>query len=157
MRRCLLGVFLACGLLHTPFGAQAIRPGRLEVSETIRQRFPCPRHVPAAWTRADATLGQFPWCALIVAAFQATERSAVSVPSLRRVSLSQATCIRVRRVTLRNPNSNVVISDNWAVEFYSDGQPDVLVTLDPRTGTGHAGVSLRDFNSSTQELCARAA
>jgi hypothetical protein len=156
MRWCLLGVLLACRLLHAPLTAQTVMPERTGVSETIRRRFPCPRQIPAAWTRADATLGQFPRCALVVAALQANERSTASIPFLPRVSLSQATCIRVRRITLRNPDSNRVVSDNWAVEFYSDGQPDVLVTLDPRTGTGHTNVSPRDFNYSTQELCAPA-
>jgi hypothetical protein len=153
MRSDLFAVLLASAMPLAAGAGQSTTLKRSGVSATIRRRFPGPRQIPSSWTRADATLGQSPRCALVVAAVRAIETSARTDPDLRRVSISRASCIRVWRTTLRNPHSNRIVSDNWSVELLSDGQADVSVTLDPRTGAGHAGLRPREFSNATEELC----
>jgi hypothetical protein len=59
-------------------------------------------------------------------------------------------------MTLRDPTTERVVSDNWAVEFTGRAQPDVVVNLHPRTAAATAFKPPRDFGYSPSEICALA-
>ena len=147
---------LAAAVPLTSLPAQRAVTARAVIPVRILSRFPCPARIPGSWFVADSTLAHKPRCALVAAAVYAFHRSAERDARLREVSLSKVTCTRVQRITLRDPHSESVVSDNWLVAFYSDGQPDVAVSIDPRTGDGRAFISAREFDYSARQLCAQA-
>jgi hypothetical protein len=92
----------------------------------------------------------------VAAAVAAVRAGAHEDITLADIRLARVACVRLRRIQLRDPGTDSVITDHWSVEFYSDGQPDVVATVHPETGAARAAVAPREFGYSTQELCARA-
>ena len=152
--RCVLSVIAVVALPLAPLSGQATAQARARIPSQFVARFPCPTPIPHAWGVADSTLATQPRCALVAAAVHAFRRSIAQSPLLRDIALSKVACIRVQRMTLRDPNTERVVADNWLVSFYSDGQSDFEVPIDPRTGKGRPFRSPREFGFSTRELCA---
>ena len=142
-------------LWSATIAAQSAVSARTHVGSRIQRRFACPRAIPDSWTAGDSTLGAKPRCALVVAAVAAINRAAPLTPALQTITLEHVACVRVDRITLRNPDRERIVSDTWLVEFYSDDQADVAVSLNPVTGTGRAFINQREFNASSRELCAQ--
>ena len=149
--RCLFAIALPLAVLSAqrPSSAATAIPSR------IQRRFPCPAAIPASWGVADSTLAHAPRCALVAAAVHAVNASVARNPRLRNVSLARVGCIKIQRMTFRNPGNERVVSDQWLVDFYSDGQPDLTVSIDPTSGDGRAFISKREFDYSTRQLCAQ--
>jgi hypothetical protein len=131
----LVGVFVGIAVLANAAWAQGIGPVTFRDSLVMRQiayRAPCPDPVPAAWSRADSTLGRRPRCSLVEVAARAISlfqqrRSLASGPADPWNPL----CVRV--IVGRNTGSTGLPGD-WLVLFDLAADLPAYVVIDRQSG-----------------------
>jgi len=119
--------------------ATSLRTDSLLLARLAREH-PCVTRVPRLSRFSDAVSKNVS-CTLVetaIAAIRDLNGTAEVLPDLRQFRIERVGCVTVRQEATRSEWTRRIDSARWMLDFTSDEQPEVGVSIDRRTGEAHA-------------------